>query len=95
MRNMRVLSVHAVGRDPDVLAFDPGVRRLYAASESGVVSVFELEGARLRLLGRRYLAFEAHSVAVDPITHWVYFPLQDVNGRAVPRVMAPTGLHGH
>jgi len=95
MRNMRVLSVHEVGRYPDVLAFDPGLRRLYVASESGVVTVFELNGTRLSLLGRKYLAFEAHSVAVDPITHWVYFPLQDVNGRGVLRVMAPTGLQGH
>ncbi len=95
MRNMRVLSVHTVGRDPDVLAFDPGLGRLYVASESGVVAVFELDGTRLRLLGRKYLAFEAHSVAVDPITHWVYFPLQDVNGRGVLRVMAPIGLHRH
>ena len=93
MRSMRVVSVHSVGRDPDVLAFDPGLSRLYVASESGIVAVFELDGARLRLLGRKYLAFEAHSVVVDPITHWVYFPLQDVKGRAVLRVMAPTGLH--
>lgn len=95
MRNMHVLSVHAVGRYPDVLAFDAGLRRLYVASESGVVTVFELAGRRLRLLGRNYLAFEAHTVAVDPLTHWVYFPLQDVKGRAVLRVMAPTGLHKH
>lgn len=95
MRSMRVLSVHTVGRDPDVLAFDSGLSRLYVASESGVVTVFELEGTRLRLLGRKYLAFEAHSVAVDPITHRVYFPLQDVNGRGVLRIMAPTEPQRH
>lgn len=94
MRDMHVLSVHRVGRYPDVLAFDAGMSRLYVASESGVVTVFQLEGRRLRVLGRRYLGFEAHSVAVDPITHDVYFPLQDVNGHGVLRVMAPTGRHG-
>lgn len=92
MRNMRALSVHEVGRYPDVLAFDPGLRRLYVASESGVVTVFELEGRRLRLLGRKFLAYEAHSVAVDPVTHLVYFPLQNVNGHGVLRVMAPMHL---
>ena len=92
MNDMRVLSVHEVGPDPDVLAFDPGLRRLYVASESGVVAVFGLDHGRLRLLGRRFLAYEAHSVAVDPRTHRVYFPLQDVNGHGVLRVMAPTGL---
>ena len=89
MTDMRVLSTHAVGREPDVLAFDPGLRRLYVASESGVVSVFGLDGRRLRLLGREFLAFEAHSVAVDPSTHAVYFPLQNVGGRGVLRVMTP------
>lgn len=90
MKNMRTLSVHEVGRYPDVLAFDPGLHRLYVASESGVVTVFELHGRRLRLLGRKFLAYEAHSVAVDPTTHRVYFPLQNVDGRGVLRVMAPT-----
>lgn len=94
MRDMHVLSVHEVGRDPDVLAFDPGLRRLYVASESGVVTVFRLDHDRLRLLGRRFLAYEAHSVAVDPVTHRVYFPLQNILGRGVLRVMAPTDL-GH
>ncbi len=92
MRDMRVLSVHETGRDPDVLAFDPGLQRLYVASESGVVAVFQLEGKRLRLLGRSYLAYEAHSVAIDPLTHRIYFPLQDVGGRDVLRIMAPTPL---
>jgi hypothetical protein len=87
---MQVLSVHDVGRDPDVLALDPGLRRLYVASESGVVAIFELQGRDLHLLGRKLLAKEAHSVAVDPSTHLVYFPLQNVHGRAVLRVMAPT-----
>ncbi|EQD66458.1 conserved hypothetical protein, secreted [mine drainage metagenome] len=90
MHDMRVLSVHETGRDPDVLAFDAGLRRLYVASESGVIVAFRLEGGRLRLLGRSYLAYEAHSVAVDPLTHRVYFPLQDVGGRGVLRIMAPT-----
>ena len=92
MTDMHVLSAHDVGRDPDVLAFDPGLQRLYVASESGVVAVFELEAKDLRLLGLKFLAHEAHSVAVDPATHLVYFPLQSVQGRGVLRVMAPTDI---
>jgi DNA-binding beta-propeller fold protein YncE len=90
LTDMHVLSVHDVGRAPDVLAFDSGLRRLYVASERGVVAVFELNGKDLRLLGQKLLAHEAHSVAVDPATHLVYFPLQDVRGRGVLRVMSPT-----
>ncbi len=89
-----VLSVHRVGRFPDVLAFDPGLHRLYVASESGVVTVFDLQGRRMLTLGRKHLAFEAHSVAVDPVTLEVYFPLQDVDGHGVLRIMAPTGTQG-
>jgi DNA-binding beta-propeller fold protein YncE len=92
MTDMHVLSVHDVGRDPDVLAFDPGLRRLYVASESGVVAVFALRGKDLQLLGRELLAHEAHSVAVDPSTHLVYFALQNIRGRGVLRVMAPTDV---
>lgn len=92
LANMNTLSVQDVGHEPDVLAFDPGLRRLYVASESGVVSVFELQERRLLLLGQRFLAYEAHSVAVDPATHRVYFPLQNIHGRGVLRVMAPIGL---
>jgi DNA-binding beta-propeller fold protein YncE len=90
MRTMHVLSVHKTGSGPDVLAFDAGLRRLYVASESGIVAIFQLQGNSLHLLGRSYLAYEAHSVAIDPLTHWAYFPLQDVGGIGVMRIMAPT-----
>jgi hypothetical protein len=32
----------------------------------------------------------AHTVAVDPATHRVYLPLENVNGRPVLRILAPT-----
>ncbi|MGH6958327.1 MAG: hypothetical protein ACREEW_16805 [Caulobacteraceae bacterium] len=79
----------SVGRGPDVLAYDPGLRRLYVASESGVVSVFQADGGKLTKLGQGFVADNAHTVAVDPATHLVYLPLRDVNGHAVLRVMAP------
>lgn len=90
MRTMHALSIHDTGDGPDVLAFDAGLQRLYVATESGVVSVFRLKRRAMQLLGRGYLAFEAHSVAVDPVTHVVYFPLQDVGGIGVLRIMKPT-----
>lgn len=93
MRTMRVLSIQKTGDGPDVLAYDAGLHRLYVASESGVVAVYVLQGRVLKAMGREYLAFEAHSVAVDPATHRVYFPLQDVRGIGVLRIMAPTDLH--
>jgi len=74
----------------DVLAFDPDLRRLYAASENGTVVAFEVAADRSASeLGRGFLAPNAHSVAVDPKTHRVYFPLENVGGRLMLRVMAP------
>ncbi|MDE3217590.1 MAG: YncE family protein, partial [Gemmatimonadota bacterium] len=88
LRTMRVLSTHRVGGDPDVLAWDAAWRRLYVASEAGVVSAYAADGAVLRPLGEIRLP-HAHTVAVDPRTHRVYLPLQDLSGRPVLRVMMP------
>ncbi|MGE5171849.1 MAG: YncE family protein [Rudaea sp.] len=85
----QVLASEAVGDDPDVLALDEALHWLYVASESGVVSIFEQDGKRLKKIGEAMLAKRAHSVAVDPETHRVYFPLENVNGRAVLRIMEP------
>jgi DNA-binding beta-propeller fold protein YncE len=88
LRTMRVLSTHSVGDDPDVLAWDPSWRRLYVASESGVVSAFAVDGATLRSLGELRIP-HAHTVAVDPGSHRVYLPLENVGGRPVLRILAP------
>jgi len=76
LRTMRVTGVFKVGDSPDVLAFDSALRRLYVSAESGVVGVFAETARSVRPLGLGFLASEAHSVAVDPRTHLVYFPLQ-------------------
>ena len=74
--------------DIDVLAFDPGLARLYAAAETGTVAVFAVADDRAVIeLGRGFVGPNAHSVAVDPATHRVYFPLGNVGGRPVLRIM--------
>ncbi len=88
LRTHRVLASHRLGKYPDVLKFDSGLQRLYVAAESGVVSVFALCGRQLHLLGRAHLAYEAHSVAVDS-QHRVYFPLQNIDGHPLLRIMRP------
>jgi DNA-binding beta-propeller fold protein YncE len=87
MKSMRVVASASLGRGPDVLAFDDALHLLYVASESGVVSMFEEQGERLTKIGEGSVARNAHSVAVDPQTHLVYFPIQNLNGRPVLRVM--------
>jgi DNA-binding beta-propeller fold protein YncE len=73
---MKFTGTFKVGGSPDVLAFDSGLRRLYVSAESGVVSVFAETAHSAHPLGTAFLATEAHTVAVDPRTHLVYFPLQ-------------------
>lgn len=88
LRTMRVLSTHTVGDDPDVLAWDPGWRRLYVASESGVLSSFVADGAVLHPAGE-IRAPHAHTVSMDPRTHRVYLALENVDGRPVLRILTP------
>jgi DNA-binding beta-propeller fold protein YncE len=83
------LAEDRVGGGPDVLAYDPGPGRLYVAGESGVVSVFQVANGKVAKVGQAFLADNAHTVAVDPVTHLVYFPLRDLGGQAVLRVMRP------
>jgi YVTN family beta-propeller protein len=88
LQTMQVTATHPVGDGPDVLAFDPNWRRLYVASESGVVSVFDEEKQGLTPVGE-YAAPHAHSVSVDPATHQIYLPLENVEGTPVLRILEP------
>lgn len=91
LRTMSFTGTFDVGSSPDVLALDPSLRRLYVSAESGVVAVFAESGASVRPLGTAFLATEAHTVAVDPATHLVYFPLQiGSTGRPQLLIMKPT-----
>lgn len=91
LRTLRFTGVFDVGGSPDVLAFDGSLRRLYVAAESGVVAVFQETGRSARPLGRAFLAPAAHTVAVDPATHLVYFPLENPGGRPQLLIEKPTG----
>ena len=73
-----------------MLAFDTSLRRLYVSAESGEVAVFAEHAHGLTKLGQAFLAPEAHTVAVDPRTHLVYFPLQSGSaGKPELLIMAP------
>jgi DNA-binding beta-propeller fold protein YncE len=85
----RVLETHPVGEDPDVLAFDSGLGLLYVAAESGTLKVFERSGRTLVARGELAIP-HAHTVCVDPGTHLVYLPLENVDGRPVLRILEPS-----
>ena len=85
---MKTLGTYPVGDDPDVLAFDPGLRQLYVSAESGNVWVYREKGRSLEEVGHFYMP-HAHTVCVDAKTHLVYFPLENIDGRPLLRIMAP------
>src|SRR5579864_6501466 len=89
LTNMKVLATYSVGKDPDVLAFDTGLKQLYVSAESGNVTVFREKGKTLVAVGSLSMP-HAHTVSVDSDTHLVYFPLQDIDGHPLLRIMEPS-----
>ena len=90
LQTKKATATLSVGADPDVLAFDSGLHRLYVSAESGNITVFDERDKSLVKIGEGLFAANAHSVAVDSRTHRVYFPLQNVGGKPVLRIALPT-----
>ncbi len=80
--NWKILGSNPVGEDPDVVAYDPALYRLYVAAESGTLTILELRDHTVTTTGSGHLADNAHVVAVDPVTHRTYYPV-------------PAGTNGH
>jgi DNA-binding beta-propeller fold protein YncE len=86
------VSTGATGSGPDVLSIDPGLGWLYVAAESGDLTIFDIRQPGVALVGHDHPGGNSHSVAVDPATHRVFFPLmQGPNGTPVLRIMRPAG----
>jgi len=86
LRTMKSGPAIPTGKDPDVLGFDPGLKRLYVAAESGDVRIFHEVNRTLEPEGSIHLP-HGHTVSVDPKTHLVYFPLENVDGKPLLRIM--------
>ena len=72
----------------DVVKFDPGIRRIYAACSSGFISVFQQQDAdHYQKLEDFPVQKMVHSLAVDNATHRVYAPEQQENGQPVARII--------
>ncbi len=73
---------------PDVIKFDPGLKRIYVACGSGAISVFQMDDAdNYRKLEDFPVQKKVHSLAVDPETHRLYAPEQEADGKAVARMV--------
>ncbi len=72
----------------DVVKFDPGLKRIYAACASGAISVIQEDDPQhFRKLEDFRVEPKVHSLAVDAETHRVYAPEQEEGGRPVARMV--------
>jgi YVTN family beta-propeller protein len=85
----KVIAAFEVAGGPDVLAYDPGLGIAYVATESGPVHLFRIGPEGVRKLGAVRVGPNAHTVAADPVSHEVYFPLRQAGAGPVLRVMRP------
>jgi DNA-binding beta-propeller fold protein YncE len=87
LKTRRVREAFAVGRGPDVLAEDEAASELLVASESGIVDVFAIGRDNVLENAGRFMAPNAHVVAIDPDQHVAYLPLKNLSGRPVLRIL--------
>lgn len=71
----------------DVIAFDPGLKRIYVACYDGAISVFQEDNpSHFQKLGDVPVQRKVHSLAIDPATHRVYAPEEQENGAPAARI---------
>jgi len=86
------ISIADSGAGPDVLSIDAGKGWLYLAAESGDVTIWDITHPGVALVGHDQPGANAHTVAADPATHRVFFPLpQGTGSTPVLRIMHPGG----
>jgi DNA-binding beta-propeller fold protein YncE len=79
-----------IGGAPDSVAFDAGLHRIYTTGKSGVLVVLQQEGPdSYHEIDSIKLHYGAHTLAVDPATHWVYVGYAALAVRARVAVFAP------
>ena len=85
--NEKISPPLSTGEKPDVLAWDPEDRRLFVASESGIVSVYQEQAGRLSEISSQFLGTAAHTILFDPENRQLYLPLENAGGRPVLRIL--------
>jgi DNA-binding beta-propeller fold protein YncE len=73
----KVLASADIAPKVDELAYDPGLKRAYGASGTGVISVVSVGQNKLTSIGSIPSHAGTHSIAVDPKTHTVWIGYAD------------------
>ena len=84
-----------MAKGADVVAFDPGLGRIYVACSIGAISVFQEDDPdHFRKLEDFPVEKKVHSLAVDVRTHRVYAPEEQEGGQPVARMVIFEAIAG-
>jgi hypothetical protein len=84
----RTIAHLPLAQGADVVKFDPGLGRIYAACSSGVIGVYQEDDPdHFRKLEDFPVEPMVHSLTVDRATHRVYAPEQQEDGKPVARMI--------
>jgi DNA-binding beta-propeller fold protein YncE len=73
LTKQRVVQSFPIGGGPDSVVFDGGLHRIYTTGRAGVLVVFQQDSPDgYHVIDSVKLHFGAHTLAVDPVTHFVY-----------------------
>ena len=84
----KVESTFDVGHGPDVLSEDQQNGQVYVASESGIVIIFRLSDGHVSKEKAGFLGPDAHVVAIDSAEHVGYFPIKNLSGHPLLRIIS-------
>jgi len=88
LETYKIIAYLEVASGPDVVKYDPGLKRIYVACSSGFISVFqEDDTTHFTKLEDFPVQKKVHSLAVDINTHRVYAPEEEENGEPVSRMI--------
>jgi YVTN family beta-propeller protein len=84
----RAIAHLPLAQGADVVKFDSGLGRVYAACSSGVIGIYQEDDAdHFRKVEDFPVQKLVHSLAIDTATHRLYAPEQEENGTPVARMI--------
>jgi len=83
----RAISHLPLAQGADVIKFDPGLVRAYAACSSGVIAIYQEDDPYHFRKVKDFPVQKVHSLAVDTGSHRIYAPEQEENGTPIARMI--------
>ena len=90
LTKQKVVATAPVGGNPDSVAFDAELHRIYTAGKAGVLTVVQQHGPdAYAAVDSISLHYGAHTLAIDPATHNLYVGYASLLARARIAMFAP------